>query len=230
MSQQRSHPFLHQKEVVVPFNDLNPEIQGVIETINGLRHHRTMTGDINITMAGAFAIYQYLRGNPEFNLYNLGWAMFGAHMRTPVVRDIQKEHDQMKERPLIHSSAENKYPRDWIHASEIRRTHPIFYVRGNGDLVLVQPSRMEYFRYLFQHEWAKGKLGKNGVNMWRWRGYLEPPKAPESVKKWAREKLKKMMERMKPVARPVPRPAMVRVHDAKFTRTQPTPLRRQRIR
>jgi hypothetical protein len=151
----------------------------------------------------------------------------GAITSNPLIASlIQKVYSEIDfSQPIFSVAHEHKYPEGWISAARIKETHPIFYIDMKGNFVFLKPSRMEYYRYLFQ----KSVLGKLGYNTWWLRGYLEPPKAPESVKKWAQEKVKKMMERMKPAARPVPRPALVRVSDTKFGRKQPTSLRRQRI-
>lgn len=74
-----------------------------------------------------------------------------------------------------------------------------------GNLIFLKSTRAEYYRFLFQ----KSILGKLGYNTWWLRGYLEPPKAPESVKKWAREKLREAIARAR--IRPALRPATVHV-------------------
>jgi hypothetical protein len=85
----------------------------------------------------------------------------------------------MKSNGVIQPEFENLYPRRWLENAEIAKTHPICYVAQNGDLVLRKPTRMEYYRYLYQQKLP----GRAGLQPWRWRVYLQPPEAPEKINK-----------------------------------------------
>lgn len=188
MSEFNPQQILTQKEITIPFADLNPHVQQVIEEINLHRSERA-TGEFLMGIALA-AYSKGLAAVLSGGLFGVGFGRRGWNVGL-----VQKKHAEIREKEkLLRSDRENTYPRDWIHINEITKTHPIFYVKGNRDLVLVKNSRMEYFRYRVQHEYLKGTIGLFGLNPWRWRGYLQPPTAPVSVKKWANDKLKKMMK------------------------------------
>ncbi len=216
---------LKQKEITIPLHDLNPMIQLIISSIKRRRTHRGLS-EASTTAFAASAIMDILEGNRAAASFTTFFVGAFAGLRQRDAMSVQTKHHEMtKEQTLIRPDVENRYPRDWLSISEIKKTHPILSVKGNGDVVLTKPSRAEYYRYLFQ----QSAVGKLGLNTWRWRVFLEPPKAPESVKKWARQKLARTIEQMKPRWRPVPRPAMVRVRTSKHeTNKTKRALRRYR--
>ena len=101
---------------------------------------------------------------------------------------IQKKHrglvTKMGKFGILRTRFEGDYPKGWISPTVVAGTHPTFYIKMNGDLVFPKMTRTEYARYIFQRGWA----GKLGLNAWRWRAYIKPPKAPKKIRDWAKEK------------------------------------------
>jgi len=67
-------------------------------------------------------------------------------------------------------------------------------VNWKGDLIFPKMTRIEYARYVFQKKWP----GKLGLNPWRWRAYIEAPKAPKKVREWAAEKAAEWARALRP--------------------------------
>jgi hypothetical protein len=134
--------------------------------------------------------------------------------RTAVAKAIQKRHhelvEKMKHVEMLQRPFEAGYPKGWISANSAAKTHPVFYVKRNGDLVFLKPTRAEYYRYAFQKSFS----GKIGLNPWRWRAYIRKPEAPEPVnalaQKWAKNLAKSLAPKRKPAfgiassAKPLP--------------------------
>ncbi len=95
---------------------------------------------------------------------------------------IQKKHEELKnainKHGLLNTKFEGHYPINWMNSGIVAETHPVFYVTGRGDLVFKKPTRLEHMRYLDQQRF----YGKTGLLPWRWRVYLEPPKAPQKIR------------------------------------------------
>lgn len=202
---------LRESKIVIPASELNPRL------ISHELFHQRMARILGY--ATALAVTN-TRGP------SLGRAVgvtAGSIIFNPVfAKRVQKIYADIDfSQPIFFISHEHKYPEGWISAKRIRETHPIYYIDMKGNLVFLKPSRAEYYRYLFQ----KSTLGKLGYNTWWLRGYLEPPKAPESVKKWASEKLKRAIEQMR--TKPVIKPALVRVNAAKRRELIERQLRRR---
>lgn len=143
----------------------------------------------------------------SYNVAFLSANVIGAKYHGSKIRKYNSElHSLMKVYGILQPKFEGFYPKRWIDPVEVAKTHPACYVAKNGDLVFRKPTRMEYYRYLYQ----KKLPGKAGFHTWRWRIYLRPPEAPEKVREWAKAKLKREMQRMKNLApRPLPRPVPV---------------------
>ena len=151
---------------------------------------------------------------------------FEGTSRIEAARLVQVLHEELAKQ-MHHSGIVNphffkQYPADLLNVKLLARTHPIFTVGSGGSITFRRPTRIEYARYKFQS--ARG--GKLGVQPWAWRGYLEPPKAPEPWKKWATAKVSEWAGRLRPAPMPSPAFAPVRaVHSGKRTLT---PRRRYR--
>lgn len=109
----------------------------------------------------------------------------------------------MKKFGILKPSFENNYPKDWINPTIVEKTHPVFHVKANGDLVFHRPTRIEYARMMFQKRFP----GKLGLQPWRWRAYLKKPEAPEKIRDWAKRQADKWAKKYMP--KPVPAPAPV---------------------
>lgn len=147
---------------------------------------------------------------PEVPLLDLtGIGLIGgslAFLRPLVVKSIQLKHeliaDAIKQHGVlgdVEGKTRQKYG-DNLKVSKLVKTNPIFYVKGNGDLVFVKNSRAEYYRYKAQ----EALPGKIGVHPWRWRAYLQLPTAPETVKVWAKKKVGQLVEKITPDSLPAP--------------------------
>lgn len=190
--------------VLIKFNHLNPALQGIIGrkgmgfkewnsslAIRAQRQGKTVFEGIPLTALISIGA-------------SLGWGMGGAAIigglpilvpaRAAIAESIQDRHEDlvnaMKKFGILQTKFEGNYPRDWINPTTVANTHPIVYVKGNGDLVFLRATRAEYARYVFQKSFAR----KLGLNPWRWRAYLEPPTAPKSVREWAKEHAAKWAE------------------------------------
>lgn len=122
-------------------------------------------------------------------------------------RNIQRLHEKIKARMaefgVLQTEHEGRYPLGWINPVFIAKTHPVFHVEPNGDLVFHRDTRQEYLRWKVQNKF-KTSAG------WWWREYLRPPKAPQPVKEWADAKMKAFgakIEKLKPKPRPALAPA-----------------------
>ncbi|MDP2666196.1 MAG: hypothetical protein Q8P05_01690 [Candidatus Diapherotrites archaeon] len=193
-------------KVVILRRHLNPSFRIENGEINEIRAAR-VSGPILISPF-------YAGGDPKNYPAKLAISIAFVLSANPFIAQIiQRFYSELPlDQPIIMPPFERFYPEGWIQASRIKETHPIYYVDMKGNLVFVKNSRMEYFRYLFQ----KSLLGRLGYNPWWWRGYIEPPKAPEPVKKWAKEQLRKLMEKIP--RKPVLKPSLVPVH---FRRSDP---------
>jgi hypothetical protein len=120
------------------------------------------------TYLGTYGLYTKYRATESYNKF------------INYIRDLANKFG------LLDTKVEHLYPKDWIKPTEVAKTHPIFYIDLNGNLVILQNSRLEYYRYAYQ----KSFPGKFGLQPWLWRSYFEPPQAPESVKQWTRNKLR----------------------------------------
>lgn len=109
----------------------------------------------------------------------------------------------MKKFGILQTKFEEIYPQGWINPTIVANTHPVFHVKGNGDLVFHRPTRVEYARMKFQEKLP----GRLGFQPWRWRAYLQKPEAPEPVKAWAASKVREWAQTLRPV--PALRPALV---------------------
>ena len=211
---------LKRHSIRIPNNELNPVLQMIIGTdVPFLKEPITIRNsrilreiqEVNILSYAALAY-----GSNSFSLADKPHNFFvtplvlatGGVAYTYLAKRVQKLHeelaDEMNRVGVLQSKFEGRYPRDWMNPSIISRTHPVFYVNRKGDLVFVKESRAEYYRYRFQRAFP----GKLGLNFWRWRAYLRPPKVPEAWKVWAARKIKEHARRWKPVkaGRPVPVP------------------------
>lgn len=97
---------------------------------------------------------------------------------------------------------ESHYPQGWINPTIVAETHPIFSVQRNGDVIFRRVTPNE-FRFLkMQEKW----FGKAGFNVWRWRGTLRRPEAPEKENVKVSKRIAERLARL--VLRPARKPAM----------------------
>ena len=196
------------RPVTVEFEHLNPALQGIIGRESGLSS--TLGGHNNIKsrrfmratseatglnlllgLVGLSALpHKVLSSTEGRNMMGLtsGGLILASSLRLLLAKTIQRKHKQliksMKRFGILQPCFEGNYPGDWINPAIVANSHPVFYVNAKGDMVFLRSNRWEYARYVFQKSFA----GKIGLNLWRWRGYLEPPKAPQPVREWAKEK------------------------------------------
>lgn len=202
-------------KIVIRHSHLNPQFFLLSRSIHRSRLFRASGGVV------APVIF------PPQNIYGVIGATIGAGVGLAAVNPsyasrIQKRYGELNfNQPIFLPNHERDYPPGWANAETVQKTHPIYYFDARKNLVFLRPTRTEYYRYLYQ----RSKMGRLGYHTWWLRGYLTPPKAPESWKKWATEKLQKVRERLAP--EPLPSPAMVR-HQAQ--RLRPTRIRYLRAR
>jgi len=189
------------RPVTVEFGHLNPALQAIIgksafddfcltldkKKLKALRFNRGL-GELSLLAGIGFLSGCPGPKLPSDNLHGVTAALAGSSLRTWAAKLVQKRYigliKSMNQSGILQTKFEGNYPRDWINPTIIANSHPVFYVNAKGDMVFLRNNRWEYARYVFQKSFA----GKIGLNLWRWRGYLEPPKAPQPVREWAKEK------------------------------------------
>ena len=112
-------------------------------------------------------------------------AALAATARIKIAVDIQKRHQElvqaMRRHGLLNKVAGRRYPKNLTNTNTVAKTHPLFYVKKNGDLVFRKLTRLEYARMVFQETF----LGKWGLNPWRWRAAIDKITAKQKDKAWA---------------------------------------------
>lgn len=204
------------QKVEIPFEHIHPELQGILKfdqpSLKKIRGRRVQA-EIITGISTFLAYNEYLAQDPTplLALDSANATLFTIN-RVMASKIIQKMHERIthsiKQNGVLHPDLEDETREvygNWSKPANLAKTHPIFYVKGNGNIVFLKNSRMEYYRYLAQ----KSLPGKVGVHPWRWRGYLTPPEAPESVKQWAKAKVERLAEKLAPT--PLPTPARVKL-------------------
>lgn len=176
-------------------------------------------------LAELYGIYRISNMSKNNNPILVAATGMNISSRIEAARLVQVLHEelakQMRHSGIVHPKYAKNYSPEVLNVKLLARTHPIFTVSPTGSIVFRRPTRTEYARYKFQ----SSRTGKFGVQPWTWRGYLEPPKAPQPWKKWAAEKVREWSVRWKPV--PAPAPGLVPVR-MKSTKKKPIPHRRRR--
>lgn len=210
--------FLTKRRVRIPFEHLSPALKEAIGysgkpsfaemsfpmpvRYKQLRKLRSLRGlfEIISVASAMLAADEFSKGRYSRAVLDSSATGASAIPRTVFAKMVQEKHDEivraMEDYGLLTTSAEKSYPGGWLNPATVLRTHPIFFVAANGDLVLLRESRVEYARYKFQ----KALPGRWGLNLWRWRAYLRPPEAPESVKSLAARKWREWLP--KPALQP----------------------------
>ena len=91
----------------------------------------------------------------------------------------------MRDGGVLNPAFEGHYKDGWMNPAVVAKTHPIFHVEPNGDLVFHKETRGEYLKWNIQRRFKTSAA-------WWWREYLRPPAAAQTVREWAKEKLKEM--------------------------------------
>lgn len=219
---------LKQNTVRVRFEDLNPIVQVTIgkkasvmddvrindANLKTLRRERSIAegATAGYAVLGAMAAYK-ASTNPGVRntastvsaVGGLG-SLFGLAIRQGTVEVIQKRHQEIAEYMdkygVLQTHSEKEYPPGWLNPTMVAETHPIFSVQGNGDIIFRRVTRKEFWLLKRQEKW----IGKAGVNLWRWRGTLRKPLAPEVERQKTWERVRKAVRRLAPS--PLPRPAL----------------------
>lgn len=224
---------LKQNTVRIKFGDLSPAVQKAIGFRRRedydmwlemhqlpLRTRRFYRGLSEITGLGGMAdmVYSALRkGYLDMGLGG-GFVSIAGLLRTAVARAIQEKHSEIAETAkkfgLLQTQNEKEYPTDWINPATVAQTHPIFSVTRNGDVIFRRVTPLE-FKLLKAQEGWRGKTGLNvSVDprklLWRWRGTLRKPLAPEVERKRVLERLRGLARRYLPMPQPRPAPVLVR--------------------
>lgn len=192
---------LKQKKVEIPFDHLSEGVRYFIAGVGQQRSrmHRVQGGAAAITLAiaGPNNIFGILAGSIATQSFLHREKIQNAH------KDLVKQLN----RGVIAPEYQLDYPKGWMSSSTVSITHPIFYVKLNGNLVFVRETRGEYLRYKAQEQPLVRGIG---VHPWLWRSYLRPPKVSKKVKEWVKRKLLELRGRIpKPRLSPGwrPRPA-----------------------
>ncbi len=135
--------------------------------------------------------------------------------RTIAAKLIQSKYveiaNTMKTHGILQPSFEKEYPPKWLNPTVVAETHPIFSVQANGDVVFRRVTPKEFKLLKMQDRW----IGKAGLNVWRWRGTLRKPQAPETEQNRFTERLRAIAERVRrirlPGRKPVPQYARARL-------------------
>lgn len=214
--------------VRIPWGHLNPQLQRIIgepgmKLPKKGRYDMRESRRLRVGLWAETAVVGYIgaSGAPAVGAVFGLPAAFGAKLASNLVRYRNELLlSSMQEYGILQpkSEIEGLYPERWIDTAEVAKTHPLCYVAQNGDLVLRKPTRLEYYRYLYQQR-VPGLVG----TPWRWRIYLVPPKAPEKVREWAKAKLQKELPRLKSLApRPLPKPVPVPVKAYRTAANRPS--------
>ncbi len=204
---------LKRNTVRVNFEDLNPLLQILIGH-HGFPHEPLLFSQLPLrqkrTVRGVydFATVTLLRPTPEGII--VPGLLFGA--RTLYASGIQKMHDKiadyMKRFGILKGGQpETKYPPDWINPTIVAETHPLFSIQRNGDVIFRRVTKKEFVLLKVQQK----LIGKAGLNVWRWRGTLRRPEAPEVERAKLSERMKQLLARLKPIRRPRTTPAFAPV-------------------
>ncbi|MEK6843713.1 MAG: hypothetical protein AABY04_04440 [Candidatus Micrarchaeota archaeon] len=198
------------KEVIVKLEHLNPNVRKIIlEPDVGILSSRKKKF-ISGIIAYSIPALGLLDAMPR----PLGAVMVGPLMiRGNYIYYYKKKHreiiDSINKFGLLETKPEEAYREGWTSPSIVSKTHPIFYVKKNGDLVFLPENRQEYYRFKVQNR----NFLNHSIANWRWRAYLRPPLAPEKVRDWAKAKLQAALEKAKEfVPQPIPRPVPVRAY------------------
>ncbi len=195
--------------VTVKFEHLHPRVQELIksaDTTGSREYFKNISRMLNgKPMTPSIRMHRINRSIADYGLVVNSLASVstmlmapsiavGAAARSLVANSVQKKHEELKEYMnkfgILQTQHEHNYPFSWFNPTIVAKTHPVFYVKGNGDVVFRRSTRTEYLRYLAQ---KKKLVSGLGLNPWRWRAYLAPPTAPEKVKVWAKAKLRALV-------------------------------------
>jgi hypothetical protein len=189
-------------KIIIPYDHLHPKLQKIIGTppaVPSLSYNKPhKTGDptrvFEDSLHGARRARGFADGALGFGILTAmatppdrkhllvfpTTALIGG--RIAAAKFIQRGHKRlasaMKSNEIVQPKFQKEYPEGWEKWLTIAANHPIFYVNARGDLVFLKTNRMEYARHHFQKRWP----GKGGFTLWRWRGYLKPPVAPNPLK------------------------------------------------
>lgn len=190
----------HDTRVEIPFEDLNGRIQQKIIFLVRYRSHRALS-----ELFGSLAVSTSLPHIPKVALTVGGYY---TGLRAVFANQIQKMHQEIvndfNRYGVLDTANEGNYPRDWMNPSIVGKTHPTFFVKGNGNIVFMKESKKEYWRYKVQQ---KKLIQLLGANPWRWRGILRPPTAPESFRKKVAHQLRALTAKVPRMIPPRRRPA-----------------------
>ena len=203
MAKEKKEKPLKKESLIIKFEHLNPALQQIIgkirfkrpsgeSPIKNIRNLRAMYEGLSLIVLLALADNIRRKEPVPIRLQVSVLASIGG--RTAIAKWIQLEHTTlvktMKDFGILKPGRiESKYPEGWLNPSIVAKTHPVFYVKGNGDLIFPRMTRTEYARYVFQKRFP----GKLGLNPWRWRAYLEPPEKPEKVSDLVNAKIKEWL-------------------------------------
>ncbi|MBU1197278.1 hypothetical protein KJ765_02075 [Candidatus Micrarchaeota archaeon] len=116
------------------------------------------------------------------------------------LRVLHKQLVRVMERGgVLNTAYEGNYQEGWMNPATIAKTHPIFHVAPNGDIIFHKETRSEYLK------WQTQRKLKTSVAWW-WREYLRPPTVPQTVKEWAKQRAAVLAEKLKGL-KPVPVPS-----------------------
>jgi hypothetical protein len=206
---------MKEQALIIKFNDLNPKLKELIfkgsfhdETLRARRVNRGAAEAGLISSGMAFSGLTLNRGYSWLFPVVGATAAVTATSRQLSVKGIQKIHADLASEIALNGVLQTgyehykrKYGIDFAKKRMLERTHPIFYVKANGDLVFLPESKIEYARYKFQKE----RLGRAGLHPWRYRAYTRTPKAPQRIGEYTKEKFRKWAGRLSPL--PIPAPA-----------------------
>jgi len=177
-------------KVVIPNEHLNPSIRYAINEFNIIPWARKIAGAITVATIPIIAsTYEDAPVNvAAFTAYQL---FVKYKLTESFERIMSKIKTRANKYGLLDTRFESLYPNNWMNPIEVAKTHPIFYIDLKGNLVILQNTRMEYYRYAYQKTFP----GRFGFQPWLWRSYFEPPVAPESIRQWAKEKLLRLVKK-----------------------------------
>lgn len=192
--------------VRVRFEHLNQALQEVIgehdsitkfdlESIKNFRKLRAFAEGGNL-LTLMFALELARRKMYGASLLQLAMGSGHAAIRQITVKKIQKKHVELEKKMkmfgILQTKFEKEYPSDWLNPTIVADTHPIFSVQANGDIIFRRATPKEMSLLKAQEKW----VGKAGLNVWRWRGVLRRPEAPETERARFRERFAEIVGRL----------------------------------
>ena len=203
------------KKIEVQFNDLPPEIRQLIrkqkkplskqiDEETDLKQIRLKKNIANIAagVGGAAFLggmgYALSKNEIPPILFEAGGGLallLAGKERQNYVNQLAEIHgailSRMRKHGAIIASAVQNYSWNSGNIDRIANSHPIFYIKGNGNIVFVKRTKFEYLRWAYQqHEF----FGKAGLIAWRFRQPIRKFTPLPREEEWVKQKIMRSLQ------------------------------------